>query len=167
MNERESPIQPMEPFDAQAFTLQFATLMNEWEAAFCAAWRAHGETYIHGAEEAIMAQYREKHEAIQRRYREQYREIFVRYCTDKVRKYGGPDGPMSAGMPTQYDGLNAETPCLCVQKNKNRIEVTWDIKTAILPRKIMFIILRRQQQWRIDSYKYQFTNETTWNNGIL
>lgn len=154
-------------FDAKAFTLNFATEMNTWEEEFREAWQAHGDTYIHGAPEEIMAQYRAADDAMHEKYLARYSEIFYRYCTDKERKYGGPHGPKSAGFPTKYNGINADTTCDVEQKNKNRIEVTWDIKNTILPKKLLFVVLKRNQQWRIDSYKYLSQSNEKWDNGIL
>lgn len=154
-------------FDAKTFTLNFATEMNTWEEQFREAWQAHGETYIHGAAEDIMAKYRAADNAMHEKYRALYCDIFYRYCTDKERKYGGPHGPKSAGFPTKYNGVNATTACNVVQKNKNRIEVTWDITDTILPKKLLFVLLKQHQEWRIDSYKYQSQGNEKWDNGII
>ncbi|PWF24916.1 NTF2 fold immunity protein [Corticimicrobacter populi] len=154
-------------FDAREFTLGFASEMDAWEDEFRDAWQENNKNYIHGAPEEIMARYRAADEAMHAKYRALYCDIFYRYCTDRERKYGGPHGPKSAGMPTKYNGIDADAPCQVVQKNKNRIEVTWDIRNTILPRKTLFVLVRRDQQWRIDSYKYLSDGNEKWDNGIL
>ena len=155
--------------DTQAVELarHYARDMNAWEQAFEQEWRAHSDTYVHGASEEIMAPYRERDEAIKNRHREMYRSIFQRYATEKTRKYGGPDAPLSAGFPTKYSGIKSDTKACVEVKSKSRIEVTFDGHTSVNDGLTRFIILRVGDEWRIDSFKYKFEDEEKWINGIL
>lgn len=145
----------------------YALEMNAWEKAFEQEWRAHSDTYVHGASEEILAQYRERDEFIRDRHREIYRSIFQRYATEKTRKYGGPDAPPSAGFPTKYSGITSDTRADVEVKSKSRIEVTFDGHTSVNDGFTRFIILRVGDEWRIDSFKYKFEDEEKWINGIL
>lgn len=147
--------------------LTYALEMNKWEAAFEQEWSAHQDTYVHGAPQDELARYRNQDQAIQLRHRERYRMIFERYATEKERKYGGPNGPLSAGFPTKFSGISSSTSVMAEQKNTNRIEVTFSGLNSVNAGSSRFILLRVGGEWRIDSFKYRFQGEDKWNNGIL
>lgn len=146
---------------------RYAQAMNAWERDFEQEWSAHAATYTHGAPEHTMAAYRERDRAIQDHHRSIYRTIFQRYATDRARAHGGPDAPLSAGFPTKYAGIDAATPAVAEVKRKNRIEVTFDGLTPANPGRTRFVLLRMGEEWRIDSFAYQFAGEDTWRRGIL
>ena len=92
-----------------------------------------------------MAAYRHRDQEIQERHRVSlYRAIFQRYCTERVRKYGGPDGPQSACFPTRYAGIGRETSARVETKSTRRIEVSFDPVKAISEKTFCFVLLRRQ-----------------------
>ena len=147
--------------------IAFVHEMNDWERIFYAAWADVSKQYVHDAPDEVMAAYRAKDEAVQSRHDEKYRLIFNRYCTLRPRAYGGPDLPHSAGIPTQYQGVDENAFLSADAKSKNRVEVVFQTSGTVVNYKFMFVVLKKMDGWRIDSYKYQFINETKWNNGIL
>jgi hypothetical protein len=151
----------------QEFTLSFAKEMNAWEESFHNEWMAHKKTYIHGSSNTVMENYRIIDSDIKQRYLEIYKNIFAKYCTDRERKFGGPTGPLSAGIPTKYADIDVNTRFEILYKNKNRAEITYDVDRKILPRKILFIVLNSHDEWKIDSFKYLAYGSVKWINGII
>lgn len=97
-------------------------------------------------------------------YKKRYKPIFESYCTDKKRVYGGQAN--SFGIPTKYDGIEDAIEKSVLLKNKNRAEVYFktnnDFKAEYL-----FVVLRKNDVWKIDSVKYRFYDKGNWKTQIL
>jgi NTF2 fold immunity protein len=133
--------------------MNFTTEMNEWELSYSKIWKE-----IIGKDQVEQA-------PVHSEYSERYREVFERYCTSRERKYGGPTGPKSAGFPTKYDKIDIDSIFEFTVK-KSRIEAVFTA-TNISYKRFMFVFTRQNGEWRIDSYKTQFSDLKKWNGGIL
>jgi len=117
------------------------------------------------------------YQAIQKReadwmpFKQSYQEIFQAFCTNKKRVYGGQFNAI--GITPKYCGVDTSCEKSVTLKNKSRAEVYFKVsedeknKSSLLKNDaFLFVVLRKNNVWRIDSFKYQFLSEK-WGNGIL
>jgi hypothetical protein len=98
-------------------------------------------------------------------FSELLRPLFEQYCTDKKRVYGGPES-RSYGFPAKFNGIEEPVENKMEIKNKNRAEVYFKTETKFKD-EYLFVLLRKNGQWKIDNYKYRRYEDTKWDNGIL
>jgi len=160
--------QSCRPFaDFAALVSSFAQEMNAWEQAFYKAWYAHLATCVHDAPADEAAAFSAKDRAIQQTHRERYATVFSTYCTPRKRSRGGPDAPLSAGIPTKYQGVERATFQAAELATPRRAEVTFLTDGPVVNHTFKFVVLRTKMGWRIDGFKYQFRGQQKWNVGIL
>ncbi len=147
--------------------LRFVEEMNEWERGFYDEWRPHLDSFDNAWTEELRNPHNARTSEIERKHGGIYREIFERSCTIKRRAYGGPDGPLSAGIPTKYEGVDEQALTSVDLKTSSRAEVFFQAKGEVVNYKFVFVVLKKSGDWRIDGYKYQFDGEDKWNVGIL
>lgn len=87
------------------------------------------------------------------------------YCTDKKRVYGGKN-IYSFGYPSKYAGVEDPVAISAEIKNKNRAEVYIKTNTHFTD-EYLFVLLRKANAWKIDSYKNRRYGGSKWNNAIL
>jgi NTF2 fold immunity protein len=149
------------------FVCAFTREMNEWERDFEAEWSEHEDTYVHNAPDDAMSAYRLRDQDIQAKYRARYVDVFTRYCAQRKRVYGGPEGPLSAGMPTKYQGVDESSYLSIEGKSASRSEVFFQTNGPVVDYKFLFVLLKKNGSWKIDGYKYQFRGSVKWESGIL
>ena len=93
---------------------------------------------------------------------EMYYKTLNKYCTSKDRKYGGK--PDSSSSTPKYAGINEETILDVKQVKNNRIELIANSKN-IFDTKYMFVLLKKGDEWLIDSLKYEGLK--SWTNDFL
>lgn len=91
--------------------------------------------------------------------------LFDAYCTDKQRVYGGKN-PGTFGFPQKFNGIETPVDTSVAFKNKNRAEVYFKTETKFKD-EYLFVMLRKANQWRIDSYKGRRYGSEKWDNKIL
>ncbi|GHT22415.1 hypothetical protein FACS189430_04160 [Bacteroidia bacterium] len=91
--------------------------------------------------------------------------IFDTHCTDKNRVYGGKN-THSFGFPVKFNGIDKPIETDVIFKNKNRAEVYFKTETKFTD-EYLFIVLRKNNEWRIDSYKGRRYGNEKWDNKIL
>ena len=91
--------------------------------------------------------------------------MFDEYCTDKKRVYGGKN-IRSFGFPVKFHGIENPTETDVILKNKNRAEVYIKTNTDFSD-EYLFIVLRKLDTWKIDSYKNKCYGKEKWESGVL
>ena len=91
--------------------------------------------------------------------------LFDTYCTDKKRVYGGKEH-RSIGFPSKYDGIENSVATSIEFKNKNRVEIYFRTETKFKD-EYLFVLLRKADEWKIDSYKGRRYGKEKWDNQIL
>ena len=91
--------------------------------------------------------------------------IFEEYCTDKHRVYGGKNVGM-IGFPTKFNGIENYIEASVELKNKNRAEVYFKTGSNFKD-EYLFVVLRKNNTWKIDSYKNRRYGNEKWDNKIL
>ncbi|WP_019424396.1 NTF2 fold immunity protein [Paenibacillus sp. OSY-SE] len=91
--------------------------------------------------------------------------IFVEYCTDKKRVYGGRSR-QSFGFPVKFNGIEHFIETNVELKNKNRAEVYFKTETNFND-EYLFVLLRKADTWKIDNYKNRRYGNEKWNTCIL
>lgn len=85
--------------------------------------------------------------------------LLKKYCTDRKRSYGGQ--PSSYGDPTKYVGVDKDRIVNSELIKSNRIEVI--VQSDYFGEiQYLFILLKKQNIWLIDSTKSRFTQEHPW-----
>jgi hypothetical protein len=97
-------------------------------------------------------------------FNNEYAEIFTPYCTEKKRAYGGQG--VCFGIPTKYDRVENYIERSIELKNKNRAEVYFKTNNNFNA-EYLFIVLRKEDEWKIDSYKERRFNGEKWTNKLL
>ena len=96
---------------------------------------------------------------------EQISPLFDTFCTDKPRVYGGKMHH-SFGFPSKFNGCNYPLGLLVNFKHKRRAEIY--IKTSSnFEDEYLFIVLKKADEWRIDSYKNRRYGNEKWCAQIL
>ena len=99
-------------------------------------------------------------------YNKRYRAVFEAYCTDKKRVYGG--NPHSFGYPPQYSGIESAYEIKVEFKNERKAEVIFKTETKELgDTGYLFVVVKKKNGWKIDSYKEWSNWKKKWVNGIL
>ena len=128
------------------FVLDYASQMNEIENEICRREEAEPATDFFPE------------------FKQRYLPVFEAYCSDKQRSYGGQAN--SYGSPSKFDSVENFVEYTVELKNKNRAEVYF--KTANdEDAEYLFVLLRKSNFWRIDSYKDRWYEEEKWNTRIL
>ena len=91
--------------------------------------------------------------------------LFDKYVTEKKRVYGGRNVG-SFGFPSKFNGIENPIEASVEFKNKNRAEVYFKTETKFKDEYI-FVLLRKFDEWRIDSYKGCRYGNGKWDNKIL
>ena len=91
--------------------------------------------------------------------------LFDKYVTEKKRVYGGRV-QRSFGFPSQFNGIENPIETSVELKNKNRAEVYFKTETKFKD-EYLFVLLRKSNEWRIDSYKGRRYGGEKWDNKIL
>jgi hypothetical protein len=149
------------------FVADFAQEMNDWEARYFVDWEEISEKQQQATSAKKELELDRKEKAMHSSYAKEYKKIFMRYCTEKERKYGGPEGPKSAGIPTKYAGVRMSSFVGHEQKNSSRAEVTFTGEAASLKYFYNFVLLKKKGEWRIDGFKTRLESSEKWSNGIL
>ncbi len=97
-------------------------------------------------------------------YKDKYLPIFHKYCTDKKRAYGGKAD--SYGTPTHYDGIEKAIDQKVVFKTKNRAEVYFKTNNDF-DAEYLFVVLRKNETWKVDNVKYKWFGSDKWKPKIL
>ena len=97
-------------------------------------------------------------------YRNRYLPIFEEYCSDKKRVYAGKAD--SYGEPTQYDGIENSIEQNTELKTKSRAEVYFKTQNSF-DAEYLFVVLRKNNEWRVDSFKLRWFGNEKWDSGIL
>lgn len=131
-----------------AVALEYASTMNEIERDISAKSDANPETDFFPE------------------YKERYLPVFNAYCSEKRRVYGGQAD--SYGSPPQYDGIEKYTEQRVELKTKSRAEAYFKTNSynGDDQAEYLFVLLRKNGLWRIDSFKYSLYG-FKWSNGIL
>ena len=130
------------------FVLEFATKMNELE------------NYIYMQSET------DKQTDWFEEYNKRYLLIFRDYCTIKERVYGGEKH--SFGSPPQYVGIDSADEVTVDFKNKRKAEVIFKMKTKEFgDTRYLFVVVKKKDGWKIDSYKMWSNWKQKWVNQIL
>ncbi len=95
---------------------------------------------------------------------EKYLPIFQEYCSNKKRAYGGKAD--SYGIPTRYDGIENAIEKKATIKNRNRVEVYFKTPNDF-DAEYLFVALRKNDIWKIDSLKYKWYGNEKWKPQIL
>jgi hypothetical protein len=98
-------------------------------------------------------------------FRKLLEPLYETYVTNKQRVYGGPKG-YSFGFPPKFDGIENPVEANVELKNKNRAEVYFKTETDFED-EYLFVMLRKADEWKIDSYKVRMYGEEKWDNKIL
>ena len=91
--------------------------------------------------------------------------LFDKYVTEKKRVYGG-SVRRSFGFPSKFNGIENPIETNVELKNKNRAEVYFKTETKFKD-EYLFVLLRKSDEWRIDSYKGRRYGNEKWDNQIL
>ncbi len=97
-------------------------------------------------------------------FRKRYLPIFDLYCSDKKRVYGGKAN--SYGIPTKFDGIENSSEQSVEIKNKNRAEAYFKTQNDF-DAEYWFVLVRKNDVWRIDNAKYRWYGNEKWNPMIL
>lgn len=100
-----------------------------------------------------------------REFEKELAPIFDEYCTDKNRVYGGKN-VYCFGFPTKFDGIENYIDASVELKNKNRAEVYFKTESDFED-EYLFVVLRKNDTWKIDSYKNRCYGDEKWDNKIL
>lgn len=93
--------------------------------------------------------------------------LYEHYCTDKKRAYGGKKNCNSFGFPAKYNGIENPIKTSVELKTKSRAEVYIKTNIDIFKDEYLFIILKKQKNWKIDSYKHRRYENIKWDLAIL
>ena len=92
--------------------------------------------------------------------------VFEAYCTDKKRVYGG--NPRSFGCPPEYSGIESAYEIKVEFKNERKAEVIFKTETKEFgDTGYLFVVVKKKNGWKIDSYKRWSNWKKKWVNGIL
>jgi len=131
---------------ATAVVLRFVEEMTEWEERMYIFNRLENGKHVPMEEKArVEGESRERLDV-------RYASTFADHCTVRERKYGGPH---SWGRPTKYAGISAATLVDTQRPRPGRIEVTATKAFGAY----VFIVLKKQGDWKIDSLKVQYDGE--------
>lgn len=98
-------------------------------------------------------------------YNKQYLPIFRAYCTVKERVYAGKKD--SFGSP-QYLGIASADEITVDFKNERKAEVIFKTKTKEFgDTRYLFVVVKKKDGWKIDSYKRWSNWKQKWVNQIL
>ncbi len=99
-------------------------------------------------------------------YKKEYSALFEKYCTNRKRAYGGHGD--SFGFPAQYDKIEEATEKSVELKHKSRAEVYFKTQN-FFQSEYLFVVLRKNDEWKIDSYKelQNRYSDAKWENMIL
>lgn len=90
-------------------------------------------------------------------YKQRRKEI-----TDPVSLNPSDEGSRSFGKPTEYEYLSyPDTKITFIMKSANRAVIETEYQYGI-GRKHQFVLKKDGENWKIDTKKYGFPNETTW-----
>lgn len=99
-------------------------------------------------------------------YNKRYLPMFEVYCTQKKRVYGGKKN--SFGSPSQYNGIETSHEIIVDFKNERKAEVVFKTETKELGNtQYLFVVVKKKDGWKIDSYKRWSNWKQKWVNGIL
>ncbi len=97
-------------------------------------------------------------------FRKLYLPVFEAFATDKKRVYGGKAD--SFGFPSKYDGIENFIESSVILKNKNRAEVYFKTNNNF-DAEYLFVLIRKNDLWRIDNVKYRWYNNKKWSSTIM
>lgn len=97
-------------------------------------------------------------------YRQLYNPIFTAFASDKTRAYGGKAN--SFGYPTKFDGIEEYIEKEIIFKTKSKAEVIFRTNNRFQAA-YQFIIIRKNEKWRIDNAKYNWYHKDKWKPLIL
>ncbi|MFV0594124.1 NTF2 fold immunity protein [Shewanella sp.] len=86
--------------------------------------------------------------------------LFDGFCTDKPRVYGGKVRNCF-GFPSKFNGCDHPLELQVSFKNKNRAEIYIKTNTPFED-EYLFIVLKKADEWRIDSYKNRRYGNEKW-----
>ena len=129
-----------------AFVLEYASTMNKIEKDIC------------------LKEEKEPEKDFFPEFEKRYLPVFKKFCSDKKRAYGGQAD--SYGIPTNFDGIEKNTENSVELKNKNRAEVYFKTRNDTHA-EYLFIVLRKNNVWRIDNSKERWYGEEDWESMIL
>ena len=134
--------------------ISYAEEMNEWEhKMYLLSRKEYGEVINHEEDRKIIPKVTLKE------YEKIYYEIFEKYCTSKKRVYGG--FPSSFERHGQYRGINKKSIVSSNIINKKRIEVI--ANGGVYPgNKFLFVLMFKNNEWKIDSAKTQLEEGDEW-----
>ena len=98
-------------------------------------------------------------------FNEQISPLFDGFCTDKPRVYGGKVRN-SFGFPSKFNGCDHPLELLVNLKHKSRAEIYVKTNTHVED-EYLFIVLKKADEWRIDSYKNRRYGNEKWSTQIL
>ena len=138
----------------------FCTEFNEWEALYFSLKRAEtrrieGKVIADKLKKKI-----EGHSIDEQKAR--HAKIFEKYINPRDRKYGSnPGEPGSCGDPVTYRNVSKERIISTDFPRQNRCEIiaNWGIWDD---GKIMFVLLKKNNKWRIDSIKKYYESDGKW-----
>lgn len=97
-------------------------------------------------------------------FRKLYLPVFESFASDKKRVYGGKAN--SYGFPSKYDGIENSIERTITLKNKNKAEIYFKT-TNNFDAEYLFIIIRKNNKWRIDNIKDRWYGNEKWNSIIM
>lgn len=96
--------------------------------------------------------------------REKFGEFFDKYTTPKKRVYSGQSPGF--GFPAQFQGLTKGQIQQVEFVSPSRCEVVADVPTGFKKR-YKFVVLKKNDGWRIDSLKTYRKSSDKWENDLL
>jgi len=97
-------------------------------------------------------------------FRKLYLPVFEAFASDKKRVYGGKAD--SFGYPSKYDGIENSIESSVSLKNKNRAEAYFKT-TNNFDAEYLFVLVRKNNLWRIDNIKDRWYNSEKWGSVIM
>ncbi len=134
--------------------LSFVEEMNDWgHKMYLVSRRESGQRINHQRDRDIIPD--DSYED----YVKHYYSIFSKFCTERKRAYGGfPSGWARNG---QYQGIDEESITSVETPKKNRAELV--ARGGVLPDyEYMFVLLRKNGRWLIDSAKTRYIGDSKW-----
>lgn len=97
-------------------------------------------------------------------FRKLYLPVFEAFASDKKRVCGGKAN--SFGSPSKYDGIENSTETSVTLKNKNRAEIYFKTNNNF-DAEYLFVLVRKNNLWRIDNIKDRWYNNEKWDTTIM
>lgn len=98
-------------------------------------------------------------------FAERISPLFDACCTDKKRVYGGKSS-RSFGFPAKFAGIEQPAATEVTLKTKSRAEVHVTTETD-MEDEYLFVLLKKGNAWKIDSYKGRTRGDEKWQNMLL